>query len=422
MTDGYDLADSAPGQYMPLRTDRPLPKAYFPDRLPPSVDLSKEVISLYGDAMWALGRLDGLGSEVKAPGAVFGSFVYKEAEQSSQVEGTAVTLSDIYRFDMEGARLMDGQPTDEYEADVREARNYIRALDDAVAYLDTAGRSRGSLTVELIKSLHETLLEDGRSDETDPLPGKFRPGLAVIEEDHPHSPGTRVRFVPPKADSLSGLMNNLERFMQSESRWPPLVDVAITHYQFETVHPFKDGNGRVGRLLVILMLLSMDLIHYPMLYLSSYIERHRDEYADRLLAVSEEGEWNEWFRFFLRGIHEQSEEAFVRAKLLLQQRHEYDSRYADAPQSVRRLVNAMFGEPYFSVSEAAEMIDMTYQGANNAVARLEDDGVIEEITGNQQYRVFRAADVMEIVERSATDLPDPNDLLEVTSAWQLPER
>lgn len=407
---------------MPLREDKRLPKAYFPDRLPPAFELSDDVIEEYGDAMWALGRLDGLGSEVTNPGAVFGSFVYKEAEQSSQVEGTAVTLSDIYRFEVEGAELAEGRPTDEHEADVREARNYIRALDEAVEYLRTAGRSRDNITIELIQSLHETLLKGGRSDEEDPLPGEFRPGFAVIQEDNPLAPGKRIRFVPPKADSVPSLMNNLEQFVQSGSRWPPLIDVAVAHYQFETIHPFKDGNGRVGRLLVVLMLLAMDLIHYPMLYLSSYIERHRDEYADRLLAVSERGEWEEWLQFFLRGIRKQSEEAFVRAKLLLQLRHDYEERYAAAPKSVRRLVDALFGEPYFSVGEASEMIDMTYQGANNAVKRLEDDGVIQEITGKQQYRVFRAEEVMEIIERPAENLPEPNELIDVGAAWKLPER
>ncbi|WP_276259908.1 Fic family protein [Haloglomus litoreum] len=422
MKDGYDLADSAPGQYMPLREDKQLSKAYFPDRLPPSLTLSDDVVEAYGDAMWALGRLDGLGSEVSNPGAVFGSFVYKEAEQSSQVEGTAVTLSDIYRFEVEGAQLGEGQPTDEYEADVREARNYIRALDEAVDYLTTAGRSRENLTAELIKQLHATLLSGGRTDEPDPLPGAYRPDFAVIQESNPNALGTRIRFVPPKAEMVPRLMDNLEEYLQSGSRWPPLIDIAVAHYQFETIHPFKDGNGRVGRLLVVLMLLAMDLLHYPMLYLSSYIERHRDEYADRLLAVSEQGDWEAWLQFFLRGIREQATEAFVRAKLLLQLRHEYDQQYAAAPKSVQRLMAALFEEPYFSVTEAADMIEMTYQSANNAVGELEADGVIREITGNQQNRVFRAEEVMEIVERPAEALPADDDLVDVEAAWTLPER
>lgn len=140
------------------------------------------------------------------------------------------------------------------------------------------------------------------------------------------------------------------------------------------------------------------------------------------MSLCERGEWKEWLLFFLRGIREQSAEAFVRAKLLLQLRREYEERYVDAPKSVRRLLDALFGEPYFSVGEAAELIDMTYQGANNAVKTLEGDGVLREITGKQQYRVFRAAEVMDIVERPATDLPEPNDLLDVETAWQLPER
>jgi Fic family protein len=421
MKDGYDLPGTAPGQYMPLRTDRGLPKAYFPDRLPPSFELSEAVIRENGRAMWALGRLEGLGSEIDNPGAVFSSFVYKEAEQSSQVEGTAVTVSDIYRYDLDQLTVRDTSDRD-HETDVREARNYIRALDHAVSYLQTAGIDRGNITAELLKSLHEQLLDSGRSEEENPLPGEYRSGFAVIEEENPHAPGKRIRFIPPKPGSVSGLMENLEQFIQQDSKWPDLVDIAVSHYQFETIHPFKDGNGRVGRLLVVLMLLGCRLLHYPMLYLSSFIERHRTEYADLLLSVSEDGAWDEWLQFFLRGIREQAEEAFVRARLLIDKRHDYESRYAEAPQSVRRLALSLFEDPYFTVREASKRIDTVYQTANNAVTRLESDGVVTEITGNDQNRVFRAEEIMEIVERPARDLPDSNELVNIEQAWRLPER
>lgn len=420
MIDGYDLPATAPGQYMPLREDRSLPKAYFPDKLPPSLDLSEEVVRENGRAMWALGRLEGLGGEIDNPGAVFSSFVYKEAEQSSRVEGTAVTVSDIYRYDIDELTLRTTAERD-HEADVREARNYIHALDDAVSYLQTAGFERSSLTSELLKSLHERLLEHGRSDEEDPLPGQFRPGLAVIEEDNPGGLGKQIRFIPPKPESVGSMMDDLERFVQTESGWPPLIDVAIAHYQFETMHPFKDGNGRVGRLLVVLMLIADGLLHYPLLYLSSYIERHRTEYADLLLAVSEAGEWDEWLRFFLRGIREQAEEAFVRAKLLIDARRRYDAEYADEPKSVRNLALGLFEDPYFTVREASERIGVVYQTANNAVERLADDGVVTEITGNAQNRVFRAEEIMNIVERPAGNLPDPESLVDVAHAWKLPD-
>ncbi|MDS0477201.1 Fic family protein [Natrinema sp. 1APR25-10V2] len=421
MKDEYDLPTDAPGQYMPLRTGESLPKAYFPDKLPPVLELPDDVIKEASRATWALGRLEGLGSEIDNPGAVFSSFVYKEAEQSSQVEGTAVTVSDIYRYDVDDLRIQDTVQSD-HEADVREARNYIKALNDAISYLQTAGIERQSITTELIKSLHEQLLVKDRSNEKDPLPGELRPGYAVIEEASPKGLGKQVRFVPPKPDSVPRLMGDLEQFIQRESNWPELVDIAIAHYQFETIHPFKDGNGRVGRLLVVLMLITSGSLHYPLLYLSSYIERNRTEYADRLLAVSEEGKWDEWLRFFLRGIREQAEEAFVRAKLLIDRRKEYARRYTDAPKFVRQLSLALFQEPYFTVREASEQIDVVYQTANNAVERLEADGVVAEITGNEQNRVFRAEEIMDIVERPAKALPNSNELVDVQQAWQLPDR
>jgi len=421
MRDGYDLPSTAPGQYMPLRTDEPLSKAYFPDKLPPTLELSDAVVAEVSRAMWSLGRLEGLGSEIDNPGAVFSSFVYKEAEQSSQVEGTAVTVSDLYRYDVDELHIRETVESD-HEADVREARNYITALDDAISFLQTAGIERQSITTELIKSLHEQLLITGRSDGEEPLPGEFRPGYTAIEEQGPHGVGTRIRFVPPKPDTVPGLMDDLLRFVQHGSDWPVLVDVAIAHYQFETIHPFKDGNGRVGRLLVVLMLVSSGVLHYPMLYLSSYIERHRTEYADRLLAVSEEGAWDEWLQFFLRGIREQAQETFVRAKLLVDKRNEYQSRYSDAAKSVRHLSLALFEDPYFTVREASERIDVVYQTANNAVETLESDDVVEEITGNDQNRVFRAAEIMDIVERPANQLPESDELVDVEQAWKLPER
>lgn len=260
MKDGYELPSDAPGQYMPLRADESLPRAYFPDKLPPALELSDDVIEEVSRAMWALGRLEGLGSEIDNPGAVFSSFVYKEAEQSSRVEGTAVTVSDIYRYDVDELTIQNTVESD-HEADVREARNYIKALDDAVSFLQTAGIERRSITKELIVSLHEQLLVKGRSEEDDPLPGEFRPGYAVIEEESPDGFGTRIRFIPPKPDSVPRLMDDLERFIQQESDWPALIDIAVVHYQFETIHPFKDGNGRVGRLLVVLMLITSGLLH-----------------------------------------------------------------------------------------------------------------------------------------------------------------
>lgn len=417
MGEEYRLPD-APGQYLPLREDQPLSRAYFPDNLPPTVEFSEDLIDELSRAMHALGRLDGLVSEVDNPGAVFSSFVYKEAEQSSQVEGTAVTVSDIYRYEMDE---LAGDPAEsDHERDVREAKNYVKALREALDYFDVAGRSRESLTVSFVKNLHETLMEDGRTDEDDPLPGEFRPGLVYIEEETERG-AAGVRFVPPPATAVPGKMDSLIEYARTGRGWPDLVDAALVHYQFETIHPFKDGNGRVGRLLIVLMMLCSDILVNPVLYPSSYFNRHRDEYTDLLLAVSERGAWEDWLLFFLEGMCQQAEEAFVRAKLLVRKRYEYQSTYEAAPPSVRKLATAIFAEPYFTVSEAADTIDMTYQSANGAVEQLVEDGVVVEITGNQQNRVFKAAEIMEIVERSPGELPDPTGVIESGSIFQLRE-
>lgn len=399
----------APGQYLPLREDQQFTRAYSPDNLPPTVEFSEEIIEELTKAMHAVGRLDGLVSEVENPGAVFSSFVYKEAEQSSQVEGTAVTVSDIYRYEADELRV---EPhLNEHERDVREAKNYIKALDEALQYLETAGRSRESLTIGLIKNIHETLMESGRTDEEDPLPGEFRPGFATIVEENEQG-ASQIRFIPPPADAVESKMESLMEFTQRGRRLPGLIDTALVHYQFETIHPFKDGNGRVGRLLIVLMLLCSDLLLSPVLYPSSYFKRRRDEYSDRLLAVSERGEWEEWLLFFLAGMRKQATEAFVRAKLLLRKRHEYQTTYADDRRPIRRLTAEIFTDPYFTVTEAAEQIDMSYESANQAVKQLVADGVLTEITGNQQNRVFKAVEIMDIVERPPSELPSPTEVIE----------
>lgn len=399
MKDGYLIDESTPGKYLSADSGASLPasKFYLPNDLPPDIDLSKEVIEAHGRAMHSLGRLDGFWSEIDDPDTAFGLFVYKEAEQSSQVEGTQVTVSDMYR-----------EGTD--SKDVREARNYASALQEATAELSKSGRSRENLSIELLKSLHESLMEAGRTDDEDPRPGDFRQQYVWIEEDTDGF-GQRIRFVPPKPEIATRKMGNFEQYMQSGGTYPDLIDIGILHYHVETVHPFVDGNGRVGRLLIVLMLISCDILVHPLFYLSSYIRRHRDEYTDLLLAVSEEGTWNAWLEFFLNGIKEQADEAFSRAKLLLQLREEYRETYRDAPPSVRELVEVLFTEPVFTVSKAAELIDMSYPAANNAIGRLVEEDVLRETTGYEQYREFQADEVLDVLNRPAEEIPAPGELL-----------
>jgi Fic family protein len=398
MKDGYLVDTPAPGVYRPVDSSAGVPfsKFYKPNELPPEIELSDDVIQAYGRAMHSLGRLDGFWSEIENPEAVFGLFVYKEAEQSSRVEGTRVTVSDMYK---EG----------EDSKDVREARNYAAALKEAATQLSERGRSRDNLSNELLKDLHRELMEKGRTDEADPLPGEFRPHYAWIDEST--GIGTRVRFVPPKAEIAASRMENVEAYMQSEGTYPDLIDIGILHYQIETIHPFVDGNGRVGRLLIVLLLMASDILLHPLFYLSSYIRRNRDEYTDRLLAVSEEGDWNEWLRFFLTGMEEQANEAFSRAKLLLHLHEQYQEMYADASPSVKALLEKIFTEPVFTVNRASEMIDMSYPAANQAVATLEADGVLRERTQKERYREFQADEVLNALHKDADEIPSPEALI-----------
>lgn len=399
MKDGYLLDESTPGKYLSADSGAGLPasKFYLPEELPPDIELSEEVIRAHGRAMHSLGRLDGFWSEIDDPDTAFGLFVYKEAEQSSRVEGTQVTVSDMYR---EGSDSKD----------VREARNYVSALREATTQLVESGRPREHLSIDLLKSVHESLMESGRTDDDDPRPGEFRQQYVWIEEDR-ESIRQQIRFVPPKAEIATRRMDNFETYMQSTGSYPDLIDTGILHYQIETIHPFLDGNGRVGRLLIVLMLVSCDILGYPLFYLSSYIRRNRDEYTDRLLAVSEEGDWNAWLEFFLNGIKEQADESFSRAKLLLQLRETYQEEYRNAPPSVRKLVEALFTEPVFTVSKAAELIDMTYPAANDAVTRLVADDVLRETTGYEQYREFQADGVLDVLNRPAEEIPSPGELI-----------
>jgi len=287
MKDGYLVDTPAPGKYLSVvaTSNVPFSKFYLPDNLPPEIDLSDEVIHAYGAAMHSLGRLDGFWSEIEDPEAVFGLFVYKEAEQSSQVEGTRVTVSDMYE---EG----------EDSKDVREARNYASALKKAAKRLSEEGRSRKNLPNELLKDLHRELMEEGRSEEDDPLPGEFRPSYVWIDESTNF--GKQIRFVPPKSEIVVSKMDDFERYMSSEGKYPNLIDIAILHYQIETIHPFVDGNGRVGRLLIVLFLMAEDILLHPLFISAPTSVGTGTNIRIYSLRVSEEGEWNEWFQFSLQ--------------------------------------------------------------------------------------------------------------------------
>lgn len=360
--------------------------AFNPAPLPPEIEIDGELFDVFTRATNNVGQLSGIGRRVDNPSMLISPFIYKEAVVSSEIEGTRVTLSDVYEYEA-GKESGSGPSRNE----LQEVHNYVRAVFQGIE------RMEEGIDLNLIRSLHETLMSGVRGEEKQP--GDFRDTQVYIG-----GRGEEARFVPPPPSVVPYAMQNLETYMQTGGTYQPLIDIGLVHYQFETVHPFRDGNGRMGRLLIMLMMCDEELLPEPYLYPSSYFNRNRGEYTDRLLAVSRDEAWEEWLIFFLEGISQQAEEAFSRASELLDLRDKYRERYQDGANSVSHLAMEIFTKPYLTVNEAQKLIDMSYGAANNAVDKLVDDEVLEEVTGQRRNRVFRAREVFRIIQKPVDEL------------------
>jgi len=361
--------------------------AFQPAPLPPEIDLTGELLDVFTEATNNVGQLSGVGRRVENPSMLISPFIYKEAVVSSEIEGTRVTLSDIYEYEARQEEPIPGPGRNE----LTEVHNYVKAVFQGIEELD------GGIDIALIRRLHNTLMSGVRGGEK--LPGEFRDTQVYIGGE-----GEDTRYVPPPASVVPYAMQNLETYIQTGGNYQTLIDIGLVHYQFEAIHPFRDGNGRMGRLLIMLMMCENELLPKPYLYPSSYFNRNREEYTSRLLAVSRDGAWNEWLVFFLKGVSRQAEEAFGRAAELLDIRDEYRDRYQNDANSISQLSLEIFTTPYLTVNEATELLGMTYRTANKAVSRLEADGVLEEITGQSRNRVFRAKEVFDTIQKPVAEL------------------
>ena len=375
---------AAPGELVTSGGDM----AFNPDPLPPEIDLTDDLLGVFTEATRNVGQLSGIGRRVDHPSMLISPFIYKEAVVSSEIEGTRVTLSDLYEFEAGKEGDSEGPTRNE----LQEVINYVKAVFEGLQYVPEEG-----ITNDLIRRLHYTLTSGVRGEEKQP--GEFRDTEVYIGGS-----GSEARFVPPPPSIVPYAMRNLETYIQTGGRYEQLIDIGLVHYQFETIHPFRDGNGRMGRLLIMLMLCESEWLPDPYLYPSTYFNRNREQYTDLLLAVSQRGAWEEWLEFFLRGISSQAEEAFTRASELLDLRDAYRDRYRSAANSVSQLAIEVFSTPYITPREAEDLLGMSYHTANNAIRTLEEDGVLEEITGNSRNRVFQAREVFDILQKPATEL------------------
>jgi Fic family protein len=382
--DPASFAETAPGELVPTETSRGEALAYVPDPLPPDFNRGALLNDLAGAAQ-AIGRLTGIGPRVGSNRVLIEPFVRKEAVESSQIEGTKATLSDIYAFEAGEQDLIAERTRD----DTQEVANYLDALEYGLDAMDRGER----ISVELLCEMHERLMEGVRG-------GEAKPGLLRTTQNWiGPADVSHARYVPPPPERAEECLEDLVAHINTSYSTHPLLRIGMIHYQFETIHPFLDGNGRLGRLLITLLLLREELIPEPYLYLSSYFNVRKRQYVDLLLEVSQEGNWVRWLQFFLEGVRDQADEAHMRAELIVDLREEYRKQYVDERSSnLQRLVMLLFEQPYLDAQDVQEWLDVSRDTAHRLVNRLVDDGVLEELTGKQRNRVYRAKEVFEIID------------------------
>ena len=360
--------------------------AFLPASLPPVLNWSSNLVSLAGEAERALAELASVGRNFPEPHVMVRSFIAQEAVMSSRIEGTRASLDDVYHFEAGQLSFLEA------DSDVKEVHNYIVALDYGLSRLESL-----PVCLRLIRELHRELMTGARGDLW--TPGEFRRTQNWIGP--PGSTLETAPYVPPPAEEMMKALDELERFFHAPSELPALARVGLIHYQFEAIHPFLDGNGRVGRLLIMLLLLQWGLLSQPLLYLSGYIEKHRSEYYERLLSVSQRGQWEEWLAFFLTGVREQSREAAKRVRMLQVLREKYQREFA-ARRDVERLnklVDFLIGHPIVTIRQVADGLRLAdYKIAQRQIVKLQEAGIVREVTGNSRNRVFRADEILEAIE------------------------
>jgi Fic family protein len=358
--------------------------AYVPDPLPPQFSLELSTINLLADAERAIGELKGVGQRLPNPHLLINQFLRREAVLSSRIEGTTAGLQQLLVFET--------APSDEPgDSDVREVANYVAALELGFSLLE-----RLPISLRLIREVHDQLMEGVRGQEQ--RPGEFRHVPNLI--GHRGATPATARFVPPPVKEMHAALHDLERYIgEHRDDLPFLIQLALVHYQFEVIHPFMDGNGRVGRLLIALQLRERAYLPQPLLYLSAYFEYHRDAYRDHLLAVSRSGTWTAWIDFFLQGVAEQSIDTVQRSYRLLDLLQRYQSWALAATRSgnLARLVELVFVRPVISIANVEEWLGVTYSAASRLVAQMIDAGILFEVTGRRRDRRFAAREILEII-------------------------
>lgn len=368
-----EYSQDAPGQVV-RSTDGHW--TFEPSPLPADVAYDRNLSSLLSRADLALGKLSMAGRLIPNPELWIRPFIRREAVLSSRIEGTVTRLDQLLLFEA----AEDGAA----DEDMAEVRNYVDALQYGLSQVN-AGMP---LTLRLLREVHERLLHGVRG--ANMRPGQFRACPVIIGRKGQSA--DQARFIPPAHLSLDRLLRDFERFLNDPGDMPVVEQLALAHYQFEAIHPFMDGNGRLGRLLITLMLCERKVLSQPLLYLSAYFEARDAEYRDGLLAVSQRGAWKEWVQFVATGIMEQAEDAVQRSEQLLELRQRYRSRAQESKQvaGVLTLIDSLFAAPAITITGAQHIMAVTYPTAQKYVDWMIDEGMLREVSGRLRNRVYMA--------------------------------
>ena len=362
--------------------------AFVPNPLPPPIEYDHEVVHLISEADRGLGRLAGIGQLLPNPHLLIAPYVRREAVLSSRIEGTQASLSDLLLFE-----AAEEKPP--RAPDVQEVRNYVRAMEYGLQRLENL-----PLSLRLVREIHARLMESVRGEKK--RPGEFRrvqnwigpPGCSLAE----------ATFVPPPVPEMHAALDEWEKFLHNAKDIPLLVQCALIHYQFEAVHPFVDGNGRVGRLLITFFLCERGALPQPLLYLSAFFEHHRHEYYARLLEVSRSGDWTGWIKFFLRGIATQASAAAddSRRIIALQLRYRELLQRRKASLTAHAIMEELFLNPYVTATRLSKRLDVSFPTVQSTIAWLVKVGILREITGRQRNRIYCAGELLRTIEGKPT--------------------
>ena len=358
--------------------------AFVPHPLPPPIAYDRETVELLSDADRGLGRLAGIGQLLPNPHLLITPYIRREAVLSSRIEGTRASLSDLLYFE-----AAEEEPPS--APDVQEVRNYVRAMEYGLKRLEKL-----PLSLRLVREIHAQLMAGVRGAER--RPGEFRqvqnwigpPGCSLAE----------ATFVPPPVSEMEAALGEWEKFLHDAKDMPPLVQCALMHYQFEAIHPFVDGNGRVGRLLITFFLCERGHLPQPLLYLSAFFEQHRAEYYGRLLGVSRFGDWMGWIKFFLQGIATQASAAAddSRRIIALQRRYRELLQQRKASPTAIATMEELFLNPYVTATRLSKRLKVSFPAVQSTIDWLVKAGVLREITGRQRNRIYCSEELLRAIE------------------------